>query len=66
MHKGTSSIKAAAVTAIAVGSVVGISSGITVPAVLSFISGIAGTAALAPKLTEAYLPRIHNKIKSRF
>lgn len=66
MYTETNSIKAATVTAIAVGSAVGISSGVTVPAVLSFISGLAGTVALAPKLTEAYLPKLHNKIKRRF
>jgi len=66
LYKGTNSIKAVGVTAIAVGSAVGVTSGVTVPAVLSFISGLAGTAALAPKLTEAYLPRLHHKIKGRF
>ena len=65
LYKGTNSIKAVGVTTIAVGSAVGITSGVTVPAVLSFISGLAGTVALAPKLTEAYLPRLHHKIKGR-
>ena len=66
IYKGTGAIKAATVTTLAIGSAVGLTSGASVPAALMVIGTIAGTASLAPKLTEAYLPRLHNKIKGRF
>ena len=66
IYKGTGAIKAASVTTLAVGSAVGLTSGVSIPSTLMVIGTIAGAASLAPKLTEAYLPRLHNKIKGRF
>jgi len=66
LYKGTNSIKAAVATTISVGAAVGISSGVSIPAVLGFITTTAGTAALIPKVTEAFASKYHNKIKGRF
>lgn len=66
LYKGTNSIKAAVATTISIGAAVGVSSGVSIPAVLGFITTTAGTAALIPKVTEAYASKYHNKIKDRF
>jgi hypothetical protein len=66
LYKGTNSIKAAVATTISIGAAVGISSGVSIPAVLGFITTTAGTAALIPKVTEAYGSKYHHKIKDRF
>jgi len=66
LYKGTNAIKAASVTTLTVGAAVGVTSGASVPGALMFIGALAGTASLVPKLTEAYLPRLHDKIKEKF
>lgn len=66
LYRGTNAIKAAGATTMAVGAAAGITSGVSIPTALMFIGALAGTASLAPKLTEAYLPRLHGKVKEKF
>jgi len=66
LYRGTNSIKVAVATTVSIGTAVGVFSGVSIPAMLGFITTTAGTAALIPKVTEAYAPKYHNKIKGRF
>ena len=66
MYREVGGLKAAGVTAASVGTALGISVGVPTPAIITFVSAVAGGVALSDKMAKSYAPGLYHKIKRKF
>ncbi|MFK5948827.1 MAG: hypothetical protein QM500_08685 [Methylococcales bacterium] len=64
--KETTNLNGAGGTTIAVGAAMGISAGVSLPAVFAFVGAVGAAMGISSKVAEAFIPRLYNKTKSKF